>query len=167
MEGSKNTTRDFAHLKEMIEDIRIGMLTTMDTDGALRARPLQTVGVEDGGTLWFFTSQSSPKVSEAQSDAGRVNVSYAHPGKQDYVSVSGRATLVRDRERMRAMYTKWVEVFFPQGLDDPDLALLRVDVDKAEYWDSPGTAVGRMYALAKGLATGDKEAVGENRKVNL
>lgn len=167
MEGSRNATRDFTHLKEMIEDIRIGMLTTVDTDGTLRSRPLQTVGVEDSGTLWFFTSQSSPKVAEARSDEGRVNVSYAHPGKQDYVSVSGRATLVRDRERMREMYTKWVDVFFPNGLDDPDLALLRIEVEKAEYWDSPGSAIGRMYALAKGLATGDKEAVGENRKVNL
>jgi general stress protein 26 len=167
MEGSKNTARDFAHLKELIEDIKVGMLTTADTDGTLRSRPLQTVGVDDDGTLWFFTSRSSPKVAEADADAGRVNVSYAHPGKQDYVSVSGHAALVRDRERMRQLYTKWVDVFFPQGLDDPDLALLRVTVEKAEYWDSPGSAVGRLYALAKGLASGDRDALGENQKVNL
>ena len=166
MEGS-SATRDFAHLKELIEDAKIGMLTTADADGTLRSRPLQTVGVEDGGTLWFFTAKSSPKVAEAEADAGRVNVSYANPGKHDYVSVSGRATLVRDRERMRKMYTKWVEVFFPKGLDDPDLALLRVDIEKAEYWDAPGSAVGRLYALAKGLATGDKDALGENQKLNL
>jgi general stress protein 26 len=78
-----------------------------------------------------------------------------------------RLALVLDRERMQRMYTKWVEVFFPKGLDDSDLVLLRVDIDKAEYWDSPGSAVGRMYALAKGLTTGDKDALGENRKVNL
>ena len=167
MEGSKDRRQDFAHLKELIEDIKVGMLTTTDSDGTLRSRPLWTVGVEEDGTLWFFTSESSPKVAEAEADAGRVNVSYANPAKTDYVSVSGRATLVRDRERMRAMYTKWVEVFFPKGLDDPDLALLRVDIDKAEYWDSPATAVGRLYALAKGLATGDKDAVGENRKLTL
>jgi general stress protein 26 len=166
MQGSQSTGQDFAHLKDLIEDIKIAMLTTTDTDGTLRSRPLQTVGVEDDGTLWFFTSQSSPKVAEAQSDAGRVNVSYAHPGKQEYVSVSGRASIVRDRERMRRMYTKWVEVFFPKGLDDPDLALMRVDIEKAEYWDSPASAIGRMYALAKGLATGDRDAVGENRKVS-
>lgn len=163
MEGS--TRQDFAHLKQLIEDIRIGMLTTTDADGTLRSRPLQTVGVEDDGTLWFFTSQSSPKIAEAQSDGGRVNVSYAHPGKQDYVSVSGRAAIVHDREKMRAMYTKWVEVFFPKGLNDPDLALLRIDIDKAEYWDSPGTALGRLYAVGKAFATG--EAVGDNQKLKL
>lgn len=166
MEGSRDQSRDFAQLKDLIEEIKVGMLTTIDQDGTLRSRPLQTVGVEDG-VLWFFTSQSSPKVAEADAEGGRVNVSYAHPGKQDYVSVSGTARLSRDREKMRAMYTKWVEVFFPKGLDDPDLALLRIDIDKAEYWDSPGTAIGRLYALAKGLATGKTDALGENRKVTL
>jgi general stress protein 26 len=167
MEGSKTATRDFAHLKELIEETKVGMLTTMDMDGTLRSRPLQTVGVEDGGTLWFFTGQSSPKVAEAEADAGRVNVSYANPGKHDYVSVSGKAMVVRDREKMREMYTKWVQVFFPEGLDDPDLALLRVDIEKAEYWDAPGSAVGRLYALTKGLATGDKDAIGENAKLSF
>jgi general stress protein 26 len=116
---------------------------------------------------WFFTSRSSPKVTEAEADAGRVNVSYASPAKQDYVSISGRATLVRDREKMKKLYTKWIEVFFPKGLEDPDLALMRIDIDKAEYWDSPATAVGRLYALAKGLTTHNPDAVGENRKINV
>ena len=168
MEGSRPDVHSFDRLKELIEDIKIGMLTTMDDDGTLRSRPLHTVHVDDEDcTLWFFTSVSSPKVSEMESDAGRVNVSYANPAKQDYVSVSGHAAIVRDREKMKAMYTKWIEVFFPKGLDDPDLALLRVDVEKAEYWDSPGSSVARLYALAKGLATGKTDALGENRKVNL
>src|SRR4051812_19695233 len=109
MEGSGSDERDLARLKELIEDIKVGMLTTADADGTLRSRPLQTVGVEEDCTLWFFTSQSAPKVNEAEADAGRVNVSYASPAKQDYVSISGRATLVRDREKMRKLYTKWVE----------------------------------------------------------
>ena len=167
MEGSTTKQHDLAHLKEMIEDIKFCMLTTADDDGTLRSRPLSTAAVDDDGTLWFFTSQSSPKVSEAQADAGHVNVSYANPGKTDFVSISGRATLVRDREKMRALYTKWIDVFFPKGLDDPDLALLRVEIEKAEYWDSPATSVGRLYALAKGLVTGDPDAVGENKKLAL
>jgi general stress protein 26 len=165
MEGSKNGERDFKHLKEMIEDMKVGMLTTVDADGTLRSRPLQTVGVDDDCTLWFFTSESSPKVAEAEAERGQVNVSYSSNGKTDYVSVSGRAALVRDRAKMEALYTKWIEVFFPKGLDDPDLALLRVQVEKAEYWDSPATAAGRLFALAKGLITKNPDAVGENRKI--
>ena len=166
MQGS-TTARDFKQLKELIEETKVGMLTTADDDGTLRSRPLQTVGVEDNGTLWFFTSASSPKVAEAQAEGGRVNVSYANTAKHDYASVSGTATLSRDRERMKAMWSKWVEVFFPKGLDDPDLALLRVDIDKAEYWDAPGTGIGRLYALTKALTTGNKDALGENQKLKM
>ena len=165
MQGSTNT-RDFAQLKSLIEDIKIGMFTTEDDDGTLRSRPLQTVGVDDNGSLWFFTSATSPKVAESKADGGRVNVSYANPSKQDYVSVSGKATLTRDREKMKQLWTKWVEAFFPKGLDDPDLALLRVDIEKAEYWDAPGSSIARAYGLAKALSTGKPDALGENRKVN-
>jgi general stress protein 26 len=163
MQGSMH--HDFAKLKELIEEIKFGMLTTEDTDGTLRSRPLQTRAVEEDGSIWFFTSRTSSKVTEASADGWRVNVSYSHPGKMDYVSISGRATLVDDREKMKALWTKWVEVFFPRGLDDPDLALLRVDIAKAEYWDSPGTAAGRAYALGKAFATGDANAIGENVKL--
>ena len=165
MEGSHTQGEDFARLKELIEEIRIAMLTTRDADGTLRSRPLQTLRCADEGTLWFFTSASSPKVAEAASDGGQVNLSYASPDKMDYVSISGRATLSRDRKLMEALWNKWVEVFFPKGIDDPDLALLRVDIEKAEYWDSPGTAVGRAYAIAKALVTGNKDATGENVKL--
>lgn len=166
MQGSQSGEKTFAHLKSLIEDIQFCMLTTADRDGALRSRPLQTAGVDDDCTLWFFTSRTSPKVIEAEADGGRVNLSYANPAKSDFVSVSGRATLVQDREKMRALYTKWIDVFFPKGLDDPDLALLRVDVEKAEYWDAPNTGVGRLFALAKGLATGNVEGVTDNAKLS-
>lgn len=166
MEGSKSGEKSFAHLKSLIEDIQFCMLTTADDDGTLRSRPLQTAGVDDDCTLWFFTSRSSPKVTEAQAGGGSVNVSYANPAKSDFVSISGRATIVQDRAKMKALYTKWVEVFFPKGLDDPDLALLRVDVEKAEYWDAPNTAIGRLFALAKGLATGNVEGVTDNQKLS-
>ena len=165
MEGSHNTGEDFARLRELIEDIRIAMMTTQDADGTLRSRPLQTLRCADEGTLWFFTSASSPKVAEAAAGGWQVNLSYANPGKQDYVSISGRATLSRDRKMIEALWNEWAKVFFPQGVDDPDLALLRVDIEKAEYWDSPGTAIGRAYAIAKARITGNKDAIGENVKL--
>ena len=166
MQGSASK-QELAKLKELIDEIKIGMFTTIDTDGTLRSRPLQTAGVDDDGTLWFFTSQSSPKVEEAEADAGRVSVSYANTSKYDFVSVSGHATLVRDRGKMDELYTKWVEVFFPKGLDDPNLALLRVTIQKAEYWDAPGSAIGRLYGAAKVLLTGKTDALADNRKLTL
>ena len=164
MQGSKGSKEQFAKLRELVDDIKVAMMTTLD-DGVLRSRPLQTLRIGDDGVLWFFTSSTSPKVAEAAADSWRVNLSYAHPGKHDYVSISGTATLSRDREKMKALWTKWVEVWFPRGLGDPDLALLRIEVEQAEYWDSPGSALGRLYGLTKALATGDKSAIGDNEKV--
>jgi general stress protein 26 len=164
MEGSK-ANNDFARLKELVEDIKIAMMTTADDDGTLRSRPLQTLKFEDDGSLWFFTAASSAKVAEAAADGWRVNLSYGDPAKYDFVSISGRAALSRDRERMKALWSKWVEVFFPNGIEDPDLALLRVDVEKAEYWDAPGTAVGRLFSATRALITGSKD-VGDNVKID-
>ena len=170
MQGSQGSTHseDFARLRELIEDIRIAMMTTVDADGTLRSRPLQTLRFAEDGALWFFTSASSPKVQEARDGGWHINLSYANLGKYDFVSISGKGELVRDRKLMEAMWSKWVEVFFPKGLDDPDLALLRVDIVKAEYWDAPGSALGRALAAAKALMSGDTSdhAVGEHGRIN-
>ncbi len=151
-------------LAELIGHARIAMLTTAEPDGAMRSRPLATVQMDDEGTLWFFTSVSSPKMQEIALHS-EVNLSYSDPDRQDYVSVSGTAQVVRDREKMRALWTEWVQPWFPRGLDDPDLVLLRVRVSEAEYWDAPASGVQRLYGLAKAIATRDTRALGEHEKV--
>jgi general stress protein 26 len=156
-----------ATLREIVTRIKVGMLTTQDAEGDLRSRPLQTLQADDQGRLWFFVSASSPKIDEMRREHGTVCVSYADADKQDYASVSGRGELVRDRGQMQKLWSPWVKVWFPKGLDDPDLALLCVHIEKAEYWESPGSAVKRLYALVKARTTGDKDAIGENRKLRV
>lgn len=159
------TPEDLAALRPLIERMKTGMLTTADALGAMRSRPLHTLELDHDGRLWFFVSASSPKVEEMRREHSRVALAYADPGRQDYVSISGRGELVRDRERMKALWSPWVKVWFPEGLDDPDLALLCVHVEQAEYWDAPGSAVKRLYAFTKARLTGDKDAIGEHRKL--
>jgi general stress protein 26 len=154
-------------LREIVNRVKVGMLTTLDAEGAMRARPLQTLQADDEGRLWFFVSAASPKVEEMRKEHGTVCISYADTDRQDYASISGRGEIVRERERMQALWSPWVKVWFPQGLDDPDLALLCVTIEKAEYWDSPGSAVRRLYGLIKARTTGDKDAIGENRKLRV
>ncbi len=167
MEGSRPKSEDIEKLRDLVADLKVAMLTTVDTDGSLRSRPLQTLEMDAGNALWFFTSATSPKVAEVAAGDWQVNLSYANPDKQDYVSLSGTASIVRDRARMQSLWNDWVKVWFPDGLDDPDLALLRVQVHKAEYWDGPGSKMTQLYALTKALATGDKDALGDNAKINL
>ncbi len=140
-------------LRELIKDIKYAMLTTTEDDGTLRSRPMATLQTEFDGDLWFFTGADAPKVHEVEHHQ-QVNVSYAEPDQQKYVSVSGTAQLVRDRSKMEELWNPLFKAWFTEGLDDPNLALLKVSVDKAEYWDSPSSKVVRLVGFLKSIATG-------------
>ena len=143
------------------------MLTTVHEDGSLHSRPMATQEPEFDGELWFFTGASSPKVGEVERDH-RVNVSYAAPDDNTYVSISGTARLVRDKAKMKELWNPFVKAWFPKGLDDPELALLCVEVDKAEYWDAPSSKMVQLDGLVKATLTGKRpEKVGEHEKLDL
>ncbi len=153
-------------LHALIKDIRFTMMTTAMTDGSLRSRPMATQADESDGTLWFFTDDHSAKVHEILIDT-HVNLSYADPAKNDYVSVSGRATLVKDKAKAKALWNPLLKAWFPDGLDDPHLALIRVDVEQAEYWDSPNSKMVQLAGFVKAIVTGKPAQSGENEKVDL
>ncbi|MDF5730319.1 MAG: pyridoxamine 5'-phosphate oxidase family protein [Rhizonema sp. PD38] len=167
MTDSPNTNEKIQKLRELIKDIDIGMLTTIDDDGSLRSRPMSTNSyVDDDSNLWFFIYGSSHKVTEVEQHE-RVNVSFSDPHKQEYVSVSGKGELVRDRNKIQELWKPELQAWFPKGLDEPDIALLKVNVEKAEYWDAPSGFVAHAIGLVKGITTGEKPSVGENEKLNL
>lgn len=154
-------------LADMIKDCRIAMLCTVDEDGSLRSRPMATIDPEDfDGTLWFFTSAGSHKVLEVKEHQA-VNVAYAQPDDQHYVSVSGNASLVRDKARLKELWKEPMRTWFPKGLDDPDIALLRIEVTRAEYWDSPSSAMVYAYGYLKARLTGERANPGENKKIDF
>ncbi len=156
-----------AKLRDLIEHIGIAMMTTMDADGTLRSRPMADIRPDDGafnGVLWFFTRASAHKMLEL-AEHDRVNLAYADPGRQHYVSVSGRGRLVRDRALIERFWREPMRTWFPEGPDDPDLALIRVEAEKAEYWDSPSGAMVHLFGYVKARVTGEPPSPGENRKL--
>ena len=158
-------TGDIKKLHDMVKDIRFAMLTTVEEDGTLRSRPMATQEFEFDGDLWFFTSADATKVNEVQHEH-HVNVSYAEPKDQKYVSVSGTAQLIRDKAKIEELWNPLFKAWFPDGLEDPQLALLKVSVDKAEYWDSPSSKVVRLFGFAKALVTGKQIGnPGDNAKI--
>ena len=158
---------DIEKIRDLIKDIRFAMLTTIDADGSLRSRPMGTQEAEFDGDLWFFTGASSPKVDEVERDE-RVNLSYAAPDDNRYVSISGTARLVRDRAKAKELWNPVLKAWFPDGLDDPDLALLRVRVEKAEYWDAPSSKMVQLAGFVKAIVTGQRaDDMGENEKIDL
>ena len=166
MEIDEQHNAALTKVAEMVGDAKFAMLTTLEKDGTLRSRPMATMQLDGEGNLWFFTSLSSPKIEETQ-PGQQVSLSYARTDKQDYLSVSGTAELVHDKKKMQALWSPWLKPWFPKGPDDPELALLKVGIIAVEYWDAPDSAMARAYGLVKAVATGDTDALGEHRKIDV
>lgn len=153
-------------LGELIKDVKTAMLTTMDW-GILRSRPMATQDFEFDGDLWFFTSLETHKVEEIEKDR-RVNVSYAAPDKNVYVSVTGRAYLIQDKAKIEEYWSPIYQAWFPDGKDDPNLALLKVEVEQAEYWNYSSGILVQALSFVKALVTGESGSLGgENEKISL
>jgi general stress protein 26 len=157
---------DPSKVYDMIKDVRIAMMTTIDADGALHSRPMYSMKPDADGTLWFFTRAGSPKTSEVEREHA-VNLAYADPKAQNYVSVSGRATIVRDQRRIDELWSEPLRAWFPDGKDDPAIALVRVHPERAEYWDSPSSTIVHFVGYAKAALTGKPPHPGDNAKVDL
>jgi general stress protein 26 len=167
---SKQNTRaeDIKTLGEKIKDVRFAMITTVEPDGSLKSRPMTTQQTEFDGDLWFFASSKSDIVRAVQARS-EVNVAYAKPDSSLYISVSGKAEVVRDKAKAKELWNPLDKAWFPDGVNDPDLVLLRIGVDMAEYWDAPAGKVVQLLGLAKSLLTGEEyDGTGsENREINL
>ncbi|RKG96072.1 pyridoxamine 5'-phosphate oxidase family protein [Corallococcus carmarthensis] len=153
------------HLGKLIHGIKVAMMTTVDSDGSLRSRPMWTYDKDFDGELWFFTNDHTHKVDEVQKDH-HVSLAYSDPTRDRYVSVSGRCQLIRDKAKAKELWNPSLKAWFPQGLDDPNLALLRVSVEKAEYWDTPNSKRVQLVGFVKAVLTGEKYQPGDNQKLD-
>jgi general stress protein 26 len=161
------TSKTARHIASLLEKIDIAMMTTVGPDGFLVSRPLSTQDARfDGKRVWFFTEADSPKMGEIRRNP-KVNLAYASKDRNTYLSVAGTAKVNNDRRRINALWSDAMKAFFPEGKDDPNLALLEVEVRTVEYWDGPGTFVGKLVGFVKARVTGKEEAMGENRLVDL
>ena len=127
---------------------------------------MRNQSIKDDGVIWFFTGYESGKSHELQNDA-HVNLSYSKPSDNLYVSVSGKASLTKDRQKIEELWNPAMKAWFPEGKDDPNIGLIKVTIDKAEYWDSPNGAVVHLIGMAKAAITGEQYKPGENKKINL
>ena len=150
---------------DLVEKAKIAQVTTVADDGTLVSRPLavQQRGAFDG-ELYFFTRDPSPKTDEVRAN-DQVNVAFEAGG--GYLSVSGTATVSQDAGLIDELWGAGAEAWFEGGRDDPEVAVLTVHADTAEYWtiDSPKVVTYAKYA--KALVTGQTPDVGENAVVDL
>ena len=145
-----------ARLKELVEDIDFTMLTTRDAAGNLVSRPMSTRQMDDAGDIWFFTLAGTAKVAEAQADPQHdVGLSYLDPKGHRYVSVAGRAEVVRDEAKMKELYSPDLDIWFEDGLDTPGIVLLRVTPVECEFWEPKHGKLVTAAGMLKALVTKD------------
>jgi general stress protein 26 len=149
---------------ELIKDVRICMLTTAGSDGSFDSRPMATQETDFDGTVYFLTRHDSGKVNEIENDA-HVSLIYADPSNHNYVAAKGKAQISRDKEKIDELWNPMFKAWFPEGKDDPNIAVLRVEVDEANYWEASSSKLvfGVKY-LARAI-TGGGVDVGEQCKV--
>ncbi|WP_251153395.1 pyridoxamine 5'-phosphate oxidase family protein [Cellulosimicrobium sp. Marseille-Q4280] len=155
---------EVAKVRQLIEDENIAMLTTVAEDGSLVSRPMGVQAVDFDGDLWFFAAEDSHKVAEIARDSA---ANAAFSGKSSWVSLSGRASLVHDPDKIRELWNAVADAWFPDGPDSPGVVLIRLHAESAEYWDSPGGRVATLFRLVTTKVTGKPYEGGENETVRL
>ncbi|MCK6065062.1 MULTISPECIES: pyridoxamine 5'-phosphate oxidase family protein [Microbacterium] len=156
-------TSELTKLNELLKGFRFAMVTTRTAEGKLVAHPLTVQETEFDGDLWFVISRKASAVEHVRLDP-TVGVSFS--SNDSWLSLSGTAHVVEDDAKLREQWNAGLEAWFPEGPEDPDIVLLKVDADSAEYWDSPGGRVASLVAFVKHKVTGDRME-GENEKIDL
>jgi general stress protein 26 len=158
-----------AKLWEMVKDIRYAMFTTRHANGHLHSQPMTTQNraPDEDDTLYFFMSREHGPVGDLGFDA-QVNIVYADPHQDTYVSISGTARVVDDAQQKHRLWSKMNEAWFPQGPDDPDVALVGVRITHADYWDVKSSKLVQLYEMAKAAVTGQRPAdMGDRGRVRM
>lgn len=151
---------------ELIHDVRICMMVTAGPDGSFDARPMATQEKEFDGTVWFLTPHESGKVGEIEQDS-HITLVYSDPKNHNYVTVKGKASVSRDKAKIHELWNPIYKAWFPDGKDDPRIAVLRVDVSEAQYWEASSSKLvfGIKYLAA--AVTGGGVDVGETGRVKV
>ena len=163
------TSKSRDKLWTLIKDIKFAMFTTRHGNGHLHARPMttQNKALDDDDSLWFFMSKTGDPVDDLKTDPV-VNVVYADPSSDTYVSVSGTAAMIEDAAKKEQLWSKLAAAWFPGGPADPDLALVQVRIAHAHYWDVKESKLVQLYAMAKAAVTGKPPVdLGEHGEVRM
>lgn len=152
-----NPNSDLHTLWGLIKEIKFGMLTHRHRDGSLQGHPLttQNKSLDEGSALYFFISEKSEMAARLREDSS-VNVAYADTDADSYVSIAGTAHLSSDRSRLEQLWSPLAKAWFPGGVDDPDLLLLEVRINHAEYWNVKDGKLTQLFKMAKAAVSGEQ-----------
>lgn len=163
----KTHNQNIEKLIEMVKDVRICMLITNEKKAEnLSGRPMSIAKIDDDGTMWFFTKESSYKVNEIE-ESKKVSIAITNESTNNYLMINGTATLTSDKTKMAALWNSIMKAWFPLGLDDPDMALIKVVPNEVNYWDSSSNKMVVLFNMLKAIVTGKEYDEGEQGKISL
>ncbi|MDQ3683042.1 MAG: pyridoxamine 5'-phosphate oxidase family protein [Bacteroidota bacterium] len=166
MEKNLEQQKALKKFKKLVEEIRTCMFITNSTSEHDHTRPMATIEVEDNGTLWFFTDIRSIKVEEVNMDKS-VHLTYAHPGKESYLDVWARASVIIDKQQIKDKWSVIFKAWFPGGADDPNLGLLKLQPTECYYWDRETGKMIQFLKMAASIVSGQRLADGAEGKLIL
>ena len=152
--------------KELVDEVSICMFTTLDDESSLTSRPMITSSVDEDGNVWFFTNEFSEKISEISKD-NLVHLIYSHPVKNIYVDVKGSCSVLIDKTKMKELWSSKLETWFPEGLNDPRLCLVKVSTETAHFWNHSSSKMGLLFHMIRSITKGDKYKENERGKLDL
>jgi general stress protein 26 len=149
----------------VIEKAGICMMTTC-FEGGLRARPLEARPNQEENVIWFLTDRRGLKDDEVRRHPD-VCLTFLYLEEKIYLSLTGRAFVSDDVSRARELWNDEQQAWWPGGPEDPNLLVMRVELDRAEMWDGPASSAVAAFEFAKARRTQKKPNLGENRKVTV
>jgi general stress protein 26 len=166
MEHDVRNDRAAAELQRLIDGISVAMVTTLADDDLFRSRPMLLERVEPDGSLVFLTHLSSHKAHELARDP-RVGVTFVGDTGDRYVSIAGTGSITRDTQKVRELWNPTYRAWFPNGVDDADVGILCVQIDRVEYWDVSSSRLVRLWGVLRAVASGRPAEAGEHRTIEF
>ncbi|NQX26762.1 pyridoxamine 5'-phosphate oxidase family protein [Microbacteriaceae bacterium VKM Ac-2854] len=157
------TTSDIEQIARLVKSAKIGLFTTVNTDGQLVSRPLGVQGEFDG-ELWFFSQDPSPKTDDIRANP---SVNVAFESSKGYLSVAGSAEVVHNDAKIDEFWGAHAEAWFPEGREDPSVALIRVVAESVELWATEDPKPVVLLKVAAAAIRGGQPDIGENRTVSF
>ena len=147
-------TDELAKLYELLEGFGVAMMTTEGPDGLLHARPMMSQGSLPDADLVFVSSLETDKIQEIQANP-KVNLAFYRESDRAWVSIAGLARVSQDRSRIRELFKEGWTVWFPNGPEQEDLCLIKVQVRKVTFWQPHHGAIGTLFAMAGAYLKGE------------
>jgi len=161
MKIAAQSNDELTRMARLIDGMSVAMLTHPSHDGYLVSRPMAPLAMDSDGAIWFFVDRTAQHADQLRN----VNLSFSDADKSIFVSISGHAEVIGNRERITEMWTPLAKPWFPGGAESENLALLKVVAHHIEYWDAPHSRVVRLLALAASMVAGKPVGLGEHHSM--